>query len=46
MGQGELNIKVRRLAADDLGDVSAIFGWYAVNSAGTQLKIRYSSHPV
>ena len=35
MGQGELNIKVRRLAADDLGDVSAIFGWYAVNSAAT-----------
>jgi L-amino acid N-acyltransferase YncA len=35
MGPGELTAIVRRLAPTDLGQVSDIFGWYAVNSVAT-----------
>jgi L-amino acid N-acyltransferase YncA len=35
MGPGELTVIVRRLAPSDLGQVSDIFGWYAVNSVAT-----------
>jgi L-amino acid N-acyltransferase YncA len=35
MEPGELNIIVRRLVPADLGQVSDIFGWYAVNSVAT-----------
>jgi L-amino acid N-acyltransferase YncA len=35
MGPGELTVIVRRLAPGDLGQVSEIFGWYAINSVTT-----------
>ncbi len=35
MGPGELNVVVRPLAPSDLGQVSEIFGWYAINSVAT-----------
>lgn len=35
MGPGQLNIIVRRFSPADLGRVSEIFGWYALNSAAT-----------
>jgi L-amino acid N-acyltransferase YncA len=35
MGQGKLNAIVRPASPADLGQVSAIFGWYAVNSVAT-----------
>jgi L-amino acid N-acyltransferase YncA len=35
VGQVELNITVRPVSPADLGQVSEVFGWYAVNSVAT-----------